>query len=766
MKASFFGPPKYKECRLHPYKIWIRYRKMTRKNTKSPVKKKLSDLEASLIEEGKIQLDVQVIGKQLQKALPKIIEAKCARCNNRVEFDIFKETDINFVKNLVFTNVYHMPRYLQGIVESEFGKAHGFECCDGKRHFIGQSVREYIDFSILYSRDFLDGKMRYDPDGYVEKPVYLIGEKPPYFTKKVRFIGDVVVDPKKRDIVIIANSVSELENEIINFEITEKDTKDFLIFQKDDNDDYEQVAPHIVGERRRIAKEWVLNTLHSPAIIPDIDGITIRGSLNICFFGDSTTGKSETAKYYTDKGKSKKIHVGEYIDIETSSRSGILYTINMERDTLILGALPLNDLGFCVLDGYNQMHREEVGELRETLRNQELKVDRFKHHRSPVRVRLISCLNPGKKRTKTMREYRYPCMAIPDTWVFSNPQDIARWDLFIPFLSGDVSSEEIVEREYSKEPIPENILLRKILWAWSRKPDDIIYTEKAVEAIKEETKKLMVEYAISSIPIVNDGIRDVVCRISTAYASRKYSTDETHEKIVVRERYVREAVKSYREVLDILELREFKLQEEGRLDIGEDEFARILMDLGDIEYKILDKLQVRSSSSSELASEFDVSERTIKEHYKPLKRHGLIKAVTGVGIDLTSRGVIFLRGLGGHSAMVKENFTNENDGEGKLHHCTKGGSKGGIKLSNGTNPEEDPRSIATKDILTDEAIRRFLKGRITLGHTDFAQFQNPSAVIKQLEEEGHIKADGNIWKVQMKTKNEKQKKDYVDDCSD
>lgn len=390
--------------------------------------------------------------------------------------------------------------------------------------------------------------------------------------------------------------------------------------------------------------------LHSVPEILDIHGKIIRGCLRALAFGDTKTYKSENGKDLTIN----HYGFGGYVVAESSSRTGITYTVDTENKAIVWGELPNNDLGLVVIDGLHTMFSEEMKELRESLENQRITVRRFVSGDALARTRVIGIFNPNKP----MNQYVYPCMALKDNNAFYEPPDLTRWDIFLPFTREDVSEEAIVARTPKQRPVLEQVFKRHVYWAWSRKPEHIRYSEAAKGLIIEASVELMREYALSSLPIVHLGIRDVLCRLSVAQACLEHSTDETHALILVDLPHVERALAFYRDMLDRLKLREYKLEEEGSLEISPGEFEEIIRELGPRGLEILNSIKILSKSSAVLAEELDVSVETIKRDYKPLIKYGLISTSPRVGATLTARGVQFLKLLAsGNSVIVSKNDT-------------------------------------------------------------------------------------------------------------
>lgn len=153
----------------------------------------------------------------------------------------------------------------------------------------------------------------------------------------------------------------------------------------------------------------------------------------------------------------------------------------------------------------------------------------------------------------------------------------------------------------------------------------------------------MYDFAADSVPIVHLGYREVITRVSVAYAALAHSTDSKHEKIIVKKIHVDKTVKFLKEVAESLDLEVFKLEEEGKRVILPTEVEGIIADLDETALKILDLIKVHPKNSGELAEELDTTPRTIKRKYAVLRKHELIKTTPGQGVSLTARGVNFFR---------------------------------------------------------------------------------------------------------------------------
>jgi biotin operon repressor len=593
---------------------------------------RISDLSADLVGR-KVIVDVQIVAERTQLAIPKKLLVECSKCTASEWIDVLR--DFQILEAYVLKD-----RKPEAEAKQLFKLTHPPPCVDGGEHTPRVYEKGYVDYAILWVRDPLEkvGMMRFDKRAYEPREAHLVGQVVPN-AKKIRLWARVALD-KERRIALVADRVKPLESEIVNFEVSDEDRRAWREHFSNNHSIHREIAPHVVGQRREVAKKAVSLVLHSPPLIPDIRGQVIRGGLNASLFGDTATAKSATAKDVTDGSDSGwPVPLGTYVLAETGGRTGLLYTIDNDRHALVWGELVLNDLGLVVVDGLEQMSPEEFGEFREALRTGKISVRRSLAGDAWVRTRLIACFNPRKP----MSQYLYPCQAITDTWTFENLTNITRWDLFVPFCADDVSPEEIASAKPAERPVPPEIFARHVLWVWSRRPDQIVYESEAAEEIKKVAKELIEAYSSQSLPIVSNETFATVCRLAVARAAERHSTDGKDEKIIVKPEHVRSAVEDFREVLALLKLGEYKLDEERKLQITDNEFASICMDLDEVDWKILDAVKFKGASSPVLEKELGLSERTIKTHFGKLKAHGLVETKPGVGVQITPRGIVFLR---------------------------------------------------------------------------------------------------------------------------
>lgn len=592
----------------------------------NPIKTSIPELNADKI--GKfVNLNAQILGEVKHKALPGKVHIFCKNCGQSVDVDI--RTTKELMEELIFSKK-NTKTILAPLLGNKCPKTK-----DGEgSHLIDFEIKDHIDYSLLQVRDVIRHDEKYNVQDYKPKWIHLVNHDIPD-AKKIVINGTVVYDdtPQKRNVELISDTVDPLEDELAQFKITDQDKIDFDEHFKITS--LNQMAPGMVG--RNDVREAMLLLLHSPPYIPDIHpkGSLQRGLLRIIFLGDSKTNKSTAAKDLTPLNIGGHYPFGEFVSAETGSRTGILYTIDNDKKALSWGSLVLNDMGLVILDGMHSLHSEEVKGMREVLEQLMVVVRRSVSGDALARTRIIGIINPNQP----MNQYLHACQAIKDTWVFKDPVDITRWDLFLPFKNEDVKFDDIINAEPEDRPIPDNVFVRHVYWAWSRKPKQIIYPSNIKELIISAYHDVD-SFKTSEIPLVHPAIKYVILRLSVAYASLLHSTNDTHDLIIVKAEHVKKASKFLKRTFEHWELAEYIEEREGKtLD---KEFLDILGELDKLSLNILIKLQESPKSVRVLASEFEVSKTTVNERYTTLKELNLIDTSKRPAA-LTPFGIKFLK---------------------------------------------------------------------------------------------------------------------------
>lgn len=363
----------------------------------------------------------------------------------------------------------------------------------------------------------------------------------------VQVVGALYPNPKSHTNEFVASEVLPVETSLDRFE-PDGDTLDLLTrFQPTGSEtplrklvriasDLETHVTHIYGRRElHMAMDLVW---HSP-IAFNFDGQLVeRGWLELLVVGDTRTGKSEAAQRIL-----RWYRAGELVSCETASLAGVLGGVHQptgQQWALTWGKIPLNDRRLVVLDEIGGLTHEEISSLSHLRSSGIAELAKIKAGRTRARCRSIWLGNP---REGKMQDYTFGIDALEP--MIGKPEDIARFDLAMTVAMGEVASD-VMNRPSNINGQPRyhsDACHQLIRWAWSRKPEQIVW-HSGVEAYIYEQARDMGNRYMEHPPLVQAAnVRVKIARVAIALAMRTFSTDRSCEQVVVTRRHVRDAIR-------------------------------------------------------------------------------------------------------------------------------------------------------------------------------------------------------------------------------
>jgi MCM P-loop domain len=378
---------------------------------------------------------------------------------------------------------------------------------------------------------------------YREKIVALVGT---LTNSNIRYraTGEVIAGPKRQRASLLITGRDRLQSAAEGFALTSEVREAFGVFQVPDAatvDDAEghawriastatQTITKVFGVHRIAVLLAELIVFHSLREIP-WEGEPLKGTVDLMVIGD--TGQGKSTQY---RRLSAALGLGYFISGSTSSRTGVLYTMDSkvnDKRVLRWGAFPLAHGELLGIDEAQNIAREQWAEFTTARSEGVLKVDRAIRAEHPSRTRLICFANPLGH--SSMAEFQYGIQAVHPSQGCLSAQDLRRFDLVACVSEGDQTMEDIRRGVPPGDvvPIPAEALRVSVLWAWTRTAQDVCYAEETVPAILSLAADLQKSFGTSEIPLVITDTHEKVARLAVGFAALLHSTDVSHEKVVV-----------------------------------------------------------------------------------------------------------------------------------------------------------------------------------------------------------------------------------------
>ena len=273
----------------------------------------------------------------------------------------------------------------------------------------------------------------------------------------------------------------------------------------------------------------------------EIDNKTIlpaikRGWVEVLIAGQSRCGKTVVSKFLHNHYK-----VGEFIGGSNAvSRTGLVGSIEYYRKkpSIRWGKFPMNDCGVVIIDELSIISEKDFDDLT-YLRSEGLaEIVKQKYGVMKARVRKIMLSNK-----RTYKNSDYSSENADETGInmlkrlCGKDQILSRFDLAYIVSSHDVEEFSAVYEQMSTE-FTEHQCQTLIKWAWSRKPNDVVFEEDFETGLNVAQERLLEKFHAST-QLINQEMRAKLARLAIALATMLYSTVKgDNTKIFVKTEYV------------------------------------------------------------------------------------------------------------------------------------------------------------------------------------------------------------------------------------
>jgi hypothetical protein len=300
----------------------------------------------------------------------------------------------------------------------------------------------------------------------------------------------------------------------------------------------------ITGIRQRKLLHLVMDlAYHSPLYIKPERNIE-RGWVEVLIIGDSSQGKTQAATMMQ-----QHYRLGHKVDAKNASTAGLIGGLQKMGGMWLItwGALPTHDQRLVIFEELKGAKVEVISALTDVRSSGVATLEKIRAGRRAARTRLIALSNP--RSIRPMNSYGHGVEAILE--LMGAPEDVRRFDACLCVAKEDMETDVIhtlvnITRDnlYTSDACH-----HLIMWAWTRKPEQIKYPTQTWGAILDASKRFCKKYS-EQIPIVDSGsMRLKLARLCASLALRTFSTED-NETCIVRECHVHYIERVLNEIYD------------------------------------------------------------------------------------------------------------------------------------------------------------------------------------------------------------------------
>ena len=357
--------------------------------------------------------------------------------------------------------------------------------------------------------------------------------------------GRVFPDPKTQQATLIINKLTPTNDSLNSFIITSDELETLKIFQPEEWEVeaideqltklYDDIEANVTKIYKRRDLHLALDLTYCSALYFEFDGRQENGWLNLLVIGDSAQGKTETSLRLMEH-----YGLGVKHDCKNASVAGLLGGVEQmgQRRFIQWGIIPSNDRKIVYLEELKGASKDVISQLTDMRSSGVAEITKIERRKAHARTRLVMISNPRSDRA--IASYTFGIEAIRE--LVGAPEDVRRYDLAVILSNNDIPSSELnilssyrtsVEHIFTSELNKLNIL-----WAWTRKKEQIYFESDAISQCFKSAIQLCNIFS-DDIPLVDRAtIKFKIARLSVALAARTFSTIGSFDTIIVRKCHV------------------------------------------------------------------------------------------------------------------------------------------------------------------------------------------------------------------------------------
>jgi hypothetical protein len=234
--------------------------------------------------------------------------------------------------------------------------------------------------------------------------------------------------------------------------------------------------------------------------------------------------------------------LGTKHDCKNASAAGLLGGLQQmgnNRWFITWGVIPMHDRRLVVMEELKGASTDVLSKLTDMRSSGIAEISKIEKRRAHARTRLIMISNP--RGGKALANYSFGVESCKE--LLGSQEDVRRFDLAVIPAAGQIDANDLnklnssrpkIEHKYDRE-----VCKRAILWAWTRKKEQIEFEEGAEALCLERANRLCKKFS-ESMPLCDKGtMRYKIARLAISAAAMTFSTlDKSVEVVLVRKCHI------------------------------------------------------------------------------------------------------------------------------------------------------------------------------------------------------------------------------------
>lgn len=349
------------------------------------------------------------------------------------------------------------------------------------------------------------------------------------------FIGRMYPHPKTQQSVILISESETTGDALSSYEPSDLELSKLKVFQprewtvesidKKLSEIYDDLSANVTHIFKRQSLHFVIDLTYHSVLLFNFDGKLTKGWAESLITGDSSQGKSDTILRLM-----KHYGLGERIPCKNATVAGLLGGLQQMsgggRWFVTWGVIPTHDKRLVILEEIKGTSTDVIGKLTDMRSSGVAEIPKIEKRRTHARTRLIMVSNP--RSNMSLSAYNFGIEAVKE--LIGGLEDIRRFDVVL-LTSAEQIPVDVLNKLQEFRPKVEHKHTDKlchslILWAWTRVPEQVIFTSEAVNDIMSESTRLCSIFT-EIIPIIDRGsMRFKISRLAIALACRTFSNEK------------------------------------------------------------------------------------------------------------------------------------------------------------------------------------------------------------------------------------------------